>query len=142
MTKKIRIKRRKTGAAGPPASLLNAELAFNEVSNVLYYAKGEAENGLATAIIPIGGNGAFVALTGAQTVGGAKTFLNTVAAVTPPLTDNSALLATTEFVKQQYYLKPTDVIDGGLLVGAAGNEIISTETGAAIYAENYTVLTV
>ena len=55
----IRIKRRSTGAAGAPSvgSLLNAELAFNEVDNTLYYGRGADAQGKATEIIPIGGNG-------------------------------------------------------------------------------------
>lgn len=80
MANPIRIRRRTAGAAGAPASLLNAELAFNEVGDgVLYYGKGTGgEGGTATAVIPIGGAGAFVDLTGAQTISGNKTFTGTV----------------------------------------------------------------
>ena len=40
MANTLRIKRRSSaGAAGAPASLENAELAFNEADNVLYYGK-------------------------------------------------------------------------------------------------------
>jgi hypothetical protein len=53
----IRIKRRGSGAAGAPVSLKNAELAFNEVDNTLYYGRGVDPNGNATEVIPIGGNG-------------------------------------------------------------------------------------
>lgn len=75
----IRIKRRTTGSAGAPASLQNAELAFNEVSGVLYYAQGTGgAGGTATSIIEIGGAGAFVALSGAQTIAGVKTFSSTI----------------------------------------------------------------
>ena len=49
MANQIRIKRRAaTGAAGAPASLKNAELAFNEADNVLYYGYGDDGNGNAT----------------------------------------------------------------------------------------------
>ena len=75
MSSPIRIKRRAGGAPGAPGSLLNAELAFNEVDEVLYYGKGTGgAGGTATSVIAIGGPGAFVALSGAQTVGGLKTF--------------------------------------------------------------------
>lgn len=75
----IRIKRRATGAAGAPTSLQNAELAFNEVDNVLYYGKGTGgAGGTATTVDPIGGFGAFLALTGDQTVSGVKTFNSTI----------------------------------------------------------------
>jgi hypothetical protein len=76
MSNTIRIKRRANGGgAGAPASLANAELAFNEQTNVLYYGTGTGgAGGSATSIIPIAGNGAFVDLTNAQTIGGVKTF--------------------------------------------------------------------
>lgn len=62
MANVIRIKRRTSGAAGAPSSLHNAELAFNEVGNVLYYGKGTGGvGGTATEVIPIGGDGAFQA---------------------------------------------------------------------------------
>ena len=55
--KKILIKRRRSGPAGPPPLLLNGELAFNEVDGTLYYGKGEeGEEGEAETIIPIGGD--------------------------------------------------------------------------------------
>lgn len=78
MSNVIRIKRRISGAAGAPASLKNAELAFNEVDDVLYYGQGEDSNGDAASIIAIGGDGAFVALNGAQTIVGDKTFTGEV----------------------------------------------------------------
>lgn len=56
MTDVIRIKRRLSGGAGAPATLANAELAFNEVDNTLYYGKGN-NAGQATSIIPIAGAG-------------------------------------------------------------------------------------
>lgn len=59
----------------PPASLANAELAFNEQDNTLYYGTGTGgAGGTATSVIAIAGSGAFVATTGAQTIAGAKTF--------------------------------------------------------------------
>ena len=57
----VRIKRRAAGgAAGAPSSLQNAELAFNEQDDVLYYGKGTGgAGGTATQVIAIGGSGAF-----------------------------------------------------------------------------------
>ena len=60
MSNIIRIKRRldEVGAlSGAPASLYNAEMAFNEVDNTLYYGRGDNGSGMATDIIKIGGNG-------------------------------------------------------------------------------------
>ena len=80
MANTLRIKRRAAGgAAGAPASLANAELAFNEQDGVLYYGSGTGgAGGTATSVIGIGGNGAFLALSGNQTVAGTKTFSSTI----------------------------------------------------------------
>jgi len=61
MPNTVRIKRRASGGgAGAPASLANAELAFNEQTNVLYYGTGTGgAGGSATSIIAIGGDGIF-----------------------------------------------------------------------------------
>jgi hypothetical protein len=80
MSNTLRIKRRAAGgAAGAPTSLANAELAFNEQDNTLYYGAGTGgAGGSATSVIAIGGPGAFVGLSGDQTVAGAKTFSATI----------------------------------------------------------------
>lgn len=71
----LRIKRRVSGGAGAPGALKNAELAFNEVDNSLYYGKGyDAQTGNAEIVVPIGGTGSFVDKSSDQTVGGVKTF--------------------------------------------------------------------
>ena len=80
MANTLRIKRRAAGgAAGAPTSLANAELAFNEQDNTLYYGTGTGgAGGSATSVIAIGGLGAFVGLTGDQAIAGAKTFSATI----------------------------------------------------------------
>ena len=80
MSNTIRIKRRAaSGGAGAPSSLANAELAFNEASNILYYGTGTGgAGGTATSVIAIAGNGAFVDLSTNQTIGGTKSFTNTI----------------------------------------------------------------
>jgi hypothetical protein len=80
MSNTIRIKRRANGGgAGAPSTLANAELAFNEQTNVLYYGTGTGgAGGSATSIIAIAGSGAFVDTSSTQTVGGTKTFSNTI----------------------------------------------------------------
>jgi hypothetical protein len=67
----IRIKRRAAGGAvGAPASLENAELAFNEQDSTLYYGVGTGGvGGSATSIITIGGPGAFARLNGSTFTG-------------------------------------------------------------------------
>jgi hypothetical protein len=80
MSNTIRIKRRAaSGGAGAPSTLANAELAFNEASNILYYGTGTGgSGGSATSVIAIAGNGAFVDLSTSQTIGGSKTFSSTI----------------------------------------------------------------
>lgn len=91
MANTLRIKRRATGNAGAPASLENAELAFNEVDNILYYGKGTGgAGGTATTIEAIGGYGAFLTLTSDQTVTGNKTFSGNVIVPTPTANNHAA----------------------------------------------------
>lgn len=109
MANTIRIKRRGSGAAGAPASLASAELAFNEVDNTLYYGKGDS-SGTATSIAAVAGDGAFLSLAGTQTVSGNKTFNGTAtfgstvslgssaSATTPASNSNDTTVATTAFV--------------------------------------------
>jgi phage-related tail fiber protein len=82
MANDVRIKRRdSSGAPGAPSSLLNAELAFNEADDTLYYGKGTGgAGGTATTIVAIAGKGGFVDKGSDQTIGGNKTFSNTVTA--------------------------------------------------------------
>jgi hypothetical protein len=81
MANTLRIKRRASGAAGAPETLKNAELAFNEVDNTLYYGKGfDAGTGNSVSVVAIGGDGAYVNLTGDQTITGEKTFTQPIIA--------------------------------------------------------------
>jgi hypothetical protein len=85
MANTLRIKRRSSaGAAGAPSSLENAELAFNEADNTLYYGKGTGGiGGTATSIEAIAGPGAYLTLGTAQTITGNKTFSGVVIVPTP-----------------------------------------------------------
>lgn len=105
MANTIRIKRRASGNAGAPTSLENAELAYNEVDDVLYYGKGTGgAGGTATTVEAIGGAGAYVGLSGTQTITGSKTFSGAVAlgssatATTKSSGNNSTAVATTAYV--------------------------------------------
>lgn len=105
MSNTIRIKRRASGDVGAPASLLNAELAFNEVGDVLYYGKGTGgAGGSATAVEPIGGKGAFVDKSSAQSIAGVKTFDASPIVPTADSSDSSTKAASTAFVKAQNYI--------------------------------------
>ena len=96
MSNTIRIKRRANGGgAGAPTSLANAELAFNEQTNVLYYGTGTGgAGGTATSIIPIAGTGAFVDTSSNQTVGGTKTFSSTISGSVSGNAGTATTLAT------------------------------------------------
>jgi len=106
MANTIRIKRRASGgAAGAPTSLENAELAYNEADDVLYYGKGTGgAGGTATTVQAIAGSGAYVGLSGTQTITGNKTFSGTLAlggsatATTKTAGNNSTSVATTAYV--------------------------------------------
>lgn len=83
MANTLRIKRRASGGStGAPSSLENAELAYNESDSgngILYYGLGTGgAGGSATSVIAIGGPGAFVNLSGTQSISGNKTFTGTV----------------------------------------------------------------
>lgn len=94
MANTIRIKRRAAGGgAGAPSSLENAELAFNEDTNVLYYGTGTGgAGGTATQIIPIAGSGAFAPLDSPALTG-------TPTAPTATTGTNTTQIATTAFVQ-------------------------------------------
>lgn len=99
MASTIRIKRRASGNAGAPVSLANAELAYNEVDDVLYYGKGTGgAGGTATTIPAIGGPGAFVTLATNQTISGSKEFTGVITVPTKSVGDNGNNAASTKYV--------------------------------------------
>jgi phage-related tail fiber protein len=150
MANTVRIKRRASGNVGAPASLANAELAFNEVDDVLYYGKGTGGvGGSATTVEAIAGRGAFLTLSGDQTVSGNKTFTGTVAfganttGVTATTSDDSTKLATTAFVKAQSYLTGNQTITvSGDASGSGATAITLTLANSGVTAGTYTKVTV
>jgi hypothetical protein len=120
----IRIKRRTGGAPGSPATLANAELAYNEVDHTLYYGEGTGgAGGTATTVVPIGGQGlassSLPIMDGTAAIGigatwarndhvhpsdttraplASPTFTGVPAAPTAPNGTNTTQLATTAFV--------------------------------------------
>ena len=123
----IRIRRRVTpGSPGAPASLQNAELAYNENDHTLYIGEGTGgAGGSATVIVPIAGNSMGSAnlplINGTAAAGSANTFsrndhvhptdttraplaspalTGSPTAPTPsPAADSSTKIATTAFVQ-------------------------------------------
>ena len=110
---KLRIKR-STGSTAPSSSALaNAELAFTEGNDILFYGKGTSGDNAASTI-KIGGSGAFMALEGAQTVGGNKTFSNDVV-----VTGNLTVNGTTTTVSTQNTTVSDNILE--LNSGAGSN---------------------
>ena len=93
MANTVRIKRRTSGAAGAPGTIENAELAFNEVDDILYYGEGTAGAGGSGTALAIAGPGAFATLTSAQTLSGNKTFSGVVIVPTPSANTHAATKA-------------------------------------------------
>jgi hypothetical protein len=123
MANTIRIKRRAAGGgAGAPASLANAELAFNEQTNILYYGTGTSgAGGSATSIITIAGNGAFVDLSTNQTIDGVKTFTSTIVGAVNGNAGTATALATGRTIAITGDLAYTSsAFDGTSNVTAAG----------------------
>lgn len=139
MANTIRIKRRASGNAGAPAALKNAELAYNEVDDVLYYGRGADGAGDAVTIPAIAGSGAFATLATAQTISGAKTFsgvttlsggvsgnttFNNNVTVTGDLTVNGALTSISSVT--------LEVEDKNIELGKVANPTDSTADGGGI----------
>ena len=136
MANQIRIKRRASaGAAGAPTSLKNAELAYNEADNVLYYGYGDDGSGNATSIIGIAGSGSNVTIAGDQTISGNKTFSGDVDLTGAFKIDGTEVTATaaelnfsvgvTSNIQDQFDAITTDVSD------------LQTGTGLADGTTNY-----
>ena len=135
---KIRIKR-STGSTAPSSSdLANAELAFTEGNDILYYGEGTSGSD-AASVIKIGGSGAFCDLTNAQTVAGNKTFSNNVI-ISGDLTVNGSTttLSTTNSVVKDTLMElgngtsgsPSN--DSGIVIerGSSSNAFIGWDESA------------
>ena len=116
MANTLRIKR-STGSSAP-SSLENAELAYAEGSNVLYYGTGTGgAGGSATSIEAIGGDGYYSTLTTAQTISGNKTYTGTI--------DLSGATVQTFTCAQNL------VVSGNLTVSGTTTTVNSTTTTVA-----------
>jgi len=139
MPNAIRIKRRLSGgAAGSPTGLLNAELAYNEVDNTLYYGFGDAGGGVASSVSAIAGAGAYVSLTGNQSIAGTKTATGAISVTgtldyTESLTtgENSTKVATTRWVTAKISTVTTTGTLTATLASQTANTFFSAPNGSA-----------
>lgn len=147
MANSIRIKRRaSSGSAGAPTSLLNAELAYNEADNILYYGFGDNGSGVATSIVGIAGSGNGVTLAGAQTITGDKTFsgvLDTTGTfkidgveVTASAAEINHLVGVTSGVQGQIDAVVTDISENRTAIGIADGETSYGTATAAGFSGN------
>lgn len=140
----LRLKRRAAGgAAGAPAALATTEPAYNEVDDILYLGFGDAGSGVASSIRAVAGAGAFVGLTGIQTIAGAKTYSTTPVVGTLATADSSTSAASTAFVKNQAYLIANQAITvSGDVTGSGATAITATLAASGVTAGTYTKITV
>jgi phage-related tail fiber protein len=108
----IRIRRRTSGNVGAPATLLNAEPAYNEVEDVLYIGVGLGGDGNATTIKAIAGAGVFAT----------KAYVTAAVAAV----DVSSQLAN--------YLTTAAASSTYLTVSAASSTYLTQSSAAATYA--------
>ena len=141
MSNTIRIKRRGSGGAtGAPESLENAELAFNEADNTLYYGKGTGgAGGTATSVEAIGGIGAFVTKSTSQSISGDKTFSGAVIVPTPTANthattklyvDQAVAAASTSFTLAGDTGTSQTITSGDTLTISGGTGLTATAGGA------------
>ena len=117
MANTLRIKRRVSGNAGAPATLANAELAYNEVDNILYYGKGD-NSGTATSVIAIAGDGRYAPIA-------SPTFTGDPQAPTPITGDKDTSIATTAFVNAEIAADAAPIGHVGATGNAHGNATTS-----------------
>jgi hypothetical protein len=82
---------------GAPATLLNGEVAVNEVDNVVWYGKGLGQDGNATSVIAIAGDGVFAtksfvtsAISSVDVSSQLSNYLTTATAASTYLTQSAA----------------------------------------------------
>ena len=132
MANTLRIKRRTSGNAGAPVTIENAELAFNEVDDILYYGEGTAGIGGSGTALAIAGPGAFATLTSAQTLTGAKTFSGAVIVPTPTTNTHAATKAYVDTAIAGVSTTFTAAGDSGTVTITTGVDTLTVAGGTGL----------
>ena len=114
-----------------PSSLLAGELALNTASGVVYVGDG-------TSVLSLGGSGAFVDKTSAQTVGGIKTFTSTISGSI----DGNAATATALATGRDISLTGDVTGTASAFNGSANASISATLANSGVSAGTHTKVTV
>ena len=114
-----------------PSSLLAGELAVNTAAKVLYVGDG-------TNVVTVGGDGAFVDKTSAQTVGGVKTFSETIVGSV----NGNAATATALATGRDIAVTGDATGTASAFTGAANAEIALTLANSGVAAGTHTKVTV
>ena len=136
MANEIRIKRRAAGGQpGAPSSLLNAELAFNENSDILYIGEGLSGSGVeAATILEIAGPGAFVTRATTQTISGDKTFTGDVDLTADFKIDGDKVDATAEEIN--YLVGTTSLVQDQIDANDTQLANLTTLSGVPVNSTN------
>ena len=114
-----------------PSSLLAGELALNTTSGVVYVGDG-------TSVLSLGGSGAFVDKTSAQTVAGIKTFTSTISGSI----DGNAATATALATGRDISLTGDVTGTASAFNGSANASISATLANSGVSAGTHTKVTV
>lgn len=132
----LRIKR-STGTTAP-VTLSNAELAYVEGTDTLYYGKGISTGSTAATIVQVGGAGYVVTQATAQTITGAKTFSTLITGSVSGNAGTATVLATSRnFSLTGDVTAPTVAFNGSADVALA-----AVLANSGVSAGTYTKLTV
>jgi len=122
-TNKIQIKRRAATGAPSTSQAVQGELAYNENDDILYIGSGGNATA-SSAVKPVGGTGAYAALTGNQTISGTKTFSTAIAAGSGGTGQNTYVIGDLLYASGTTALSKLAATTAGYLLTANG-------TGAA-----------
>jgi len=136
MANTLRIKRRATGgASGAPTSLVQSELAYSEVDQILYIGQG---SGGSATVVAIGGPGSYAqkaspALTGTPTAPTAASGTNTTQLATTAFVTTAVAAVDVSSQLANYALKASPALTGTPTAPTAAAGTNSTQIATTAY---------